>query len=102
MHDGILFHTPHTFHHSHVLIHSLNIGSLSLHKNDVLFDYNPKTSHILCLNEPHFRQQTYAQNDTMIIYDKSTIQPNELKIYSIQFQFKEIMIIIAPVLITCG
>jgi hypothetical protein len=114
LHDGILLPTPYTFHHSHVLIYYLNTKSLSLHKNDVLVDYNPKTSHILCLNETHFHQQTssitsfinlekyysisaYAQNDTMIIYDKSTIQPNELKFfmnhYSIEFQFKEITII---------
>ncbi len=90
-----------------------------MHKNDVLFYYDPKTSHILCFYETHFHQQTsnitsfidlekyysisaYAQNDTMITYDKSIIQPNEpildlsynfMNHYSIEFQFKEIMTI---------
>ncbi len=36
----VLIPTPHTFHHSHVLIFSLNTKFLSLHKNDVFFDCN--------------------------------------------------------------
>jgi len=76
--------TPHILHHSHVFIFSLNIKSISLHKNDVCFDYNLKASHILCFNETHFNPQTsniislidlekhssiivYARNGTMII-----------------------------------
>jgi hypothetical protein len=83
----VLMPTPHILHHSHVFIFSLNIKSISLHKNDVCFDYNLKASHILCFNETHFNPQTsniisfidlekhssiivYAQNGTMIIYDK--------------------------------
>jgi hypothetical protein len=54
----ILIHTPHTFCHSHVFICFLNIISLSLHKNDMFFDYNLKTSSILCLIETHFNPQT--------------------------------------------
>ncbi len=38
----VLILTSHTFRHSHVLICSLNIRSLSLHKNDVFLDYNLK------------------------------------------------------------
>jgi hypothetical protein len=51
----VLMPSPHILHHSHVFIFSLNIKSLSLHKNDVCVDYNLKASHILCLNETTFQ-----------------------------------------------
>ena len=42
------------FRDSHVVICSLNTRALSLHKDDIYFDYNLQASHILCLNETHF------------------------------------------------
>jgi hypothetical protein len=66
----VLVPKPHTFRDSHVLIYSLNIKSLPLHKNDVFLDYNLKTTHILCLNETHFSTLTY--NNTSLNIDTRT------------------------------
>ncbi len=86
----VLVPKPHTFRDSHVLIYSFNTISLFLHKNDVLSNYNIKTTHILCFNETHFDTLTFnntslnidtkthsminvnGRNGTMIIYDNFT------------------------------
>jgi hypothetical protein len=61
----VLVPKQHTFHGSHVLIYSLNIRSLLLHKNDVFSDYNLKTTHIVCFNnETHFN--TLTSNNTSL------------------------------------
>ncbi len=57
-HLDVLIPTSHTLCHSHVFIRFLNTGSLSLHKNDVFFNYNLKKIHILCFNETHSNPQT--------------------------------------------
>jgi hypothetical protein len=66
----VLVPKPHTFHDSHVLIYSFNTRSSLLHKNDVFWDYNFKTTHILCLNETHFN--TLTSNNTSLNIDTRT------------------------------
>jgi hypothetical protein len=56
---------------SHVLIYSLNIRSLPLHKNDIFSNYNLK-SHFkhMCFNETHFN--TLMFNNTSLNIDTRT------------------------------